>query len=1235
MGLRSKPAERGVVLRRILLLALLGATALVLTSSAPASGVPLPSTIAALGDSITTAWGSGLDQTGSAIPDDNVQASWATGSDSRVNSQAARISALGGVQPATLNLAHAGQRVIDDDGVRWQATHVPSGVDYVLIETGSADICAGSVTSPSAMTTVSDVQDAISETLTTLTSNLPGVRILIASIPDWYALWQSESDVTRPASTCPLLFSHDPTIANDASRVAVQQRIDEYNGVFAQVCSQYTACRYDGGAVHAIDLQPEDVSAYDHLHPSVAGQAKIAAATWAASWWGAPSAPINTRPPSLTGQAVAGGQLTGDVGTWTGSPSPAITEQWLQCDPGGLACAPISLATGTTYQISPADKGHTFRFQATATNSAGTATATSDASSSVPNPPTVPPTATTLPSIAGVAQTGQTLNGTNAVWSGDPYFFEAQWQRCSPTGANCADIAGATAAVYTLRQADLGGTVVLRMTAYNVAGKASSVSQPTAVVVAPTNVLAIDQVFANPNYFTLAVDHNGVAYGSSASTSDPRYRLYRSFDEGRSWTQLVDFPSNVTLTSAMAVLTDNTLLIQAEVDGVMHLFRSGDGGVSWTDVFQFFGDYQILTGDSITDDGTYVYVGSYNVLDFQAHTNWIWRSADDGRTWSVVRTTTTYRHVHFVQRDPATNAIYAGYGDTQGAIERSNDHGLTWQTVCSGPSCVAVDLAFDASGHAIFGSDEPFANSFIQRLDLGTGAIASLAQLPGPSYSVFNLGDGVWLVGESHEPAGNFDPSDGAVHLFGSSDGGRTFTDIFQRPTVDPTGYATVAVHYAYPSRDFPIQVLQPGEGTITARVRSSRPLNTVIPTLKGSPTTSGTLTSTQGTWTGAGPLNSEYQWQRCPVGGLCVDVNGARSSSYAPVPADVGSLLRVRVTTSNSAGSTPAFSAPVGPVKTAASVTSNIAQGQLLTGRVTWNAIVVGAPASTVGSVVFAIDGQSASVDRRAPYVFNGDGGILDTRQLAEGLHRFTVTATFIDGSYATSSVTATVRNGTPPRNVGLPQILDAPVVGRQLSGSAGAWANSPSSFAYQWQRCNTAGTACTDITHATDSRYVVAAADVSSTLRLAVTATNRSGATTAVSRATVPVVPPTCQLGQFLAQYFANRTLTGPVVALRCEWSINRSWQSSSALPDGVPIGNFSARWTTRLYAPAGTYSLSVTAVDGVRIYLDGRLILDKWFDQPSTTYRFSAKISTGFHDIVVEYYSHGSRPSIAFAW
>src|SRR5207245_1744464 len=95
-----------------------------------------------------------------------------------------------------------------------------------------------------------------------------------------------------------------------------------------------------------------------------------------------------------------------------------------------------------------------------------------------------------------------------------------------------------------------------------------------------------------------------------------------------------------------------------------------------------------------------------------------------------------------------------------------------------------------------------------------------------------------------------------------------------------------------------------------------------------------------------------------------------------------------------------------------------------------------------------------------------------------------------------ARSAQTAVVTQApSAPANTSPPTISGSAQFGQALSADAGEWSGAPTSFAYQWLRCDEAGANCSPIEFATQSSYTVVAADVGATLRVQVTASNAAG--------------------------------------------------------------------------------------------------------------------------------------------
>lgn len=106
--------------------------------------------------------------------------------------------------------------------------------------------------------------------------------------------------------------------------------------------------------------------------------------------------------------------------------------------------------------------------------------------------------------------------------------------------------------------------------------------------------------------------------------------------------------------------------------------------------------------------------------------------------------------------------------------------------------------------------------------------------------------------------------------------------------------------------------------------------------------------------------------------------------------------------------------------------------------------------------------------------------------------------------------------------------------------------------------------------------------------------------------------------------AHYFNNPTLTGQPTITRNESRIQHNWGNGSpANWSLVPTDHFSARWMGAFFEQRGQqYRFDVVADDGVRVYLDGRLILDRWVSTPNVPHSNLQWLPAGRHTIVVEY-------------
>jgi hypothetical protein len=216
----------------------------------------------------------------------------------------------------------------------------------------------------------------------------------------------------------------------------------------------------------------------------VTGGAAAAALTLSTAGLAAVSvavAPQNTSLPSISGAARDGSSLQASKGGWANKPS-SYSYQWQRCDSSGGACQPISGATGTHYTATSPDIGQRLKVAVTATNTAGSGSATSRPTDVFKATGSAP--ANTLPpAISGTFKEGYTLSIASGKWSGSPEpTFTYQWQRCDATGGGCADLSGASTTAYKSIAADVGNTLRVKVMATNSHGATLATTTETPLV---------------------------------------------------------------------------------------------------------------------------------------------------------------------------------------------------------------------------------------------------------------------------------------------------------------------------------------------------------------------------------------------------------------------------------------------------------------------------------------------------------------------------------------------------------------------------------------------------------------------------------------------------------------------------------------------------------------------------------------------------------------------------------
>jgi polysaccharide biosynthesis protein PslG len=295
------------------------------------------------------------------------------------------------------------------------------------------------------------------------------------------------------------------------------------------------------------------------------------------------------------------------------------------------------------------------------------------------------------------------------------------------------------------------------------------------------------------------------------------------------------------------------------------------------------------------------------------------------------------------------------------------------------------------------------------------------------------------------------------------------------------------------------------------------------LPTITGTAVEGQTLTASPGDWTGSA-LDFSIQWNRCSsTGASCAPVSGAVGTSYRLGADDVGSTLRISVAAVNKRGTATATSpatavvaaapAPAPPSSATAPANTSLPQ-------------IVGTP--QVGTAVSATSGSWSGSPTSYAYQWKRCDGAGAGCVAISGATAATYAPALSDaGTTLRVSVSASNAVGTAvaespqsslmstatqaPLNTTLPQVVGSPKAGQSSASSVGTWSGSPTSYAYQWKRCDGSGAGCVSIVGATAGSYTPVATDAGATLRVAVSATGLGGTTVAQSLQSAPVASAT----------------------------------------------------------------------------------------------------------------------------
>ncbi len=673
------------------------------------------------------------------------------------------------------------------------------------------------------------------------------------------------------------------------------------------------------------------------------------------------------------------------------------------------------------------------------------------------------------PRISGTTQQGTQLSVVDDTWTNSPT-LTYQWQDCDSSGMSCVDVAtGGTSSTYTPTANDVGSALEVVVTATDAGGTSPSVSS------GPTSVVLVEAPLNN----TLPTISGTAQQGTQLSASTG------------SWS---DSPTSYAYQwqdcNGSGLSCDNV--------------ASGGTSSTYTPGGSEVGDTieVVVTATNAGGDSAPVASTATAAVLVEAPVNAVSPSIP-GTPQEGVQMTGSIGTWNY---SPTSYSYRWALCDSSG-INCSTIVGATSQTYTPASGDVGHTLRFIVSATNAGGSD-PAVSSPSAVVLVEAPVNNSLPSISGTAQQGTQLSasTGSWSDSPTSYAYQWQDCNSSGLSCSNVASGGTssTYTPAGSEigDTLEVTVTATNAGGTSIPWSSAP-----------TALVLVEAPVNNTLPSISGTAQQGVQLTAAHGSWSDS-PNSYAYQWQYCTSSGLdCANVpSGGTSSTYTPTSGDVGHTLEVAVTATNAGGdSSPSSSAPTAVVLVEAPLNNSLPS---ISGTPQQGVVLTAAPGSWSDSPTsYAYQWQDcnssglscsnvASGGTSSTYT-PGSSEIGDTLEVI-------VTATNLGGtsSPATSTATAAVLVEAPLNN-SVPSISGTAQQGVVLTAAPGSWSDSPTSYAYQWQDCNSSGLSCSNVASGgTSSTYTPGSSEIGDTLEVIVTATNLGGTSSPASSAATTVV-------------------------------------------------------------------------------------------------------------------------------
>ena len=223
-------------------------------------------------------------------------------------------------------------------------------------------------------------------------------------------------------------------------------------------------------------------------------------------------------------------------------------------------------------------------------------------------------------------------------------------------------------------------------------------------------------------------------FDNSLFESSPGGGLKRSYDTGRSWTNI--FPSDPPQMTYLAAASSSVLYA-----GSVGIFKSTDSGNTWSE-----------TNDAgITSAIKAISVDSIGVV-YAGNGHGLYRSSDQGDSWNH-QTTIGTLEIDMIRTNAAGTVVAAGIGSE---VHRSTDRGTTWQAITIPTSGSVTGIVLSSSGDVIASSQQGVyywpagSDAYYDASDglRGRGVTALTSTLDGTLYCA-TPGAGVWRASGS------------------------------------------------------------------------------------------------------------------------------------------------------------------------------------------------------------------------------------------------------------------------------------------------------------------------------------------------------------------------------------------------------------------------------------------------------------------------------------------------------